>query len=163
MGAGTGLELIHLFEIYPNASVTVIDISENMLNELSKRAFAIQVTTICGDFFDIDFGNNYDAVISTSALHHFKPEEKIILYKKIFDCLKSHGLFLNCDKISLSQEDQDHNIYELENNIDNYNHIDIPLTTENEINILKQVGFSDTSSIEVDKSNYRLIKARKEN
>lgn len=48
-------------------------------------------------------------------------------------------------------------------NIDNYNHIDIPLTTENEINILKQVGFSDTSSIEVDKSNYRLIKARKEN
>lgn len=163
LGAGTGLELIHLFEIYPNASVTVIDISENMLNELSKRAFAIQVTTICGDFFDIDFGNNYDAVISTSALHHFKPEEKIILYKKIFDCLKSHGLFLNCDKISLSQEDQDHNIYELENNIDNYNHIDIPLTTENEINILKQVGFSDTSSIEVDKSNYRLIKARKEN
>lgn len=41
LGAGTGLELIHLFEIYPNASVTVIDISENMLNELSKRAFAI--------------------------------------------------------------------------------------------------------------------------
>ena len=84
LGAGIGFELIHLFEIYPNASVTVIDISENMLKELSKRDFANCVTMICGDFFEKDFGNNYDAVISTSALHHFKPE---------FDCLKSGGLF----------------------------------------------------------------------
>ena len=155
------MELIHLFEVYPNASVTVIDISENMLKELPKRNFANHVTTICGDFFEIDFGKNYDAVISTSALHHFKPEEKRILYKKIFDCLKSDGLFLNCDKISLSQEEQDHSIYELENNIDNYKHIDIPLTVENEISILEQVGFINISSSEVDKSNYRLIKSRK--
>ncbi len=161
LGAGTGLELIHLFEIYPNASVTVIDISEKMLNELSKRNFADRVTTICGDFFEINFGNNYDAVISTSALHHFKPEEKIILYKKVFDCLKNNGLFVNCDKISLSQEEQNRSIYELENNIDNYKHIDTPLTVENEMSILGQVGFNDISSSEVEKSNYRLIKARK--
>ena len=162
LGAGTGLELIHLFEVYPNAYVTVIDISENMLKELSKRDFANHVTTICGDFFETDFGSNFDAVISTSALHHFKPEEKIILYKKIFDCLKSGGLFLNCDKISLSQEEQDSSIYELENNIDKYRHIDTPLTVENEISILKQVGFINISSSKVDKSNYSLIKSRKE-
>ena len=161
LGAGTGLELIHLFEVYPNAFVTVIDISENMLKELSKRNFANRVTMICGDFFEIEFGNNYDAVISTSALHHFKPEEKIVLYKKIFACLKSGGLFLNCDKISLNQEEQNSNIYELENNIDNYKHIDTPLTIENGINILEKVGFINISSSEADKSNYRLIKARK--
>lgn len=163
LGAGTGLELIHLFEVYPNASVTAIDISENMLKELSKRNFANRVTTICGDFFETNFGDNYDAVISTSALHHFKPEEKLILYKKIFDCLKNNGLFLNCDKISLNQEEQNQSIYELENNIDNYKHIDTPLTVENEINILEQTGFTNISSSEVDKSNYRLIKARKGN
>ncbi len=163
LGAGTGLELIHLFELYPNASVTVIDISENMLNELSKRNFSKNVTIICGDFFESNFGNDYDAVISTSALHHFKPEEKLILYKKIFDCLKSNGLFINCDKISLSQEEQNNSMYELENNIDNYKHIDTPLTVENEINILKQVGFIDVSSSKVDKSDYSLIKARKGN
>ncbi len=161
LGAGTGLELIHLFELYPNASVTVIDISENMLKELSKRDFANRVTTICGDFFEIDFGNNYDAVISKSALHHFKPEEKRILYKKIFDCLKSGGLFLNCDKISLSQEEQDYSIYELENNVDNYKHIDTPLTVENEISILEQVGFINISTSKVDKNDYSLIKTRK--
>ncbi len=161
LGAGTGLELIHLFEVFPDASVTVVDISENMLDELSKRDFANRVTRICGDFFEIDFGNNYDAVVSTSALHHFKPKEKEILYKKIFDCLKENGQFINCDKVSLSQEDQEHSMYELENNIDNYKHIDTPLTIENEITILEQVGFIDISSNEVDKSNYSLIKARK--
>lgn len=65
LGAGTGLELIHLFELFPNADVTVIDITENMLEELNKRSFANHVKTICGDFFEVDFGNEYDAVIST--------------------------------------------------------------------------------------------------
>lgn len=162
LGAGTGLELIHIFELFPSASVTVVDISEKMLEELSKRDFAKQVTTICGDFFEVDFGNDYDAVISTSALHHFKPEEKDLLYKKIYDCLKKDGLFLNCDKISFTQEEQNNCIYELEHNIDDYKHIDTPLTVENEISILTNVGFTDISSREVDKDNYRLIQGRKE-
>jgi len=163
LGAGTGLELIHLFEMYPDASVTVVDISENMLDELSKRDFANQIKTVCGDFFEVDFGENYDAVISTSALHHFKPEEKLILYKKIFDCLKDGGLFINCDKISMDQKSQDDSFYELEHNIDNYKHIDTPLTTENEIKILEKVGFSDINASVTDRIDYSLIKARKMN
>jgi len=53
LGGGTGLELIHLFELFPQAEVTVIDITENMLEKLKTRDFAGQVTAICGDFFDI--------------------------------------------------------------------------------------------------------------
>ena len=161
LGAGTGLELIHLFELYPNAEVTVIDITENMLNELKKRSFSSHVTTICGDFFEVEFGENYDAVISTSALHHFKKEEKIKLYKKILECLKENGQFINCDKIALTQEIEDKKLYELEHNINNYKHIDTPLTIEHELEILKQVGFQDITSSNVDKDNYRLIKVRK--
>jgi tRNA (cmo5U34)-methyltransferase len=161
LGAGTGLELIHVFELFPNAKVTVIDITENMLSELKKRSFASNVETICGDFFEVEFGNNYDAVISTSALHHFKEEEKQILYQKIFACLKNNGLFINCDKIALTQEIQDQQLYELENNIENYKHIDTPLTTENEVKILNSVGFSNIETSKVDKEDYRLIKARK--
>ena len=84
LGAGTGLELIHLFELFPNVQVTVIDITENMLEKLKQRSFSSHITTICADFFKIDFGKNYDAVISTSALHHFKPEEKNKNYIKRF-------------------------------------------------------------------------------
>lgn len=162
LGAGTGLELIHLFEVYPEAEVTVIDITENMLEELKKRSFADHVTTICGDFFEVEFGDSYDAVISTSALHHFKIEEKIKLYKKIYDCLKENGQFINCDKIALSQEIEDGQLYELENNIENHKHIDTPLTVEHEIEVLKRVGFQEITSSNVDKENYSLIKARKQ-
>jgi tRNA (cmo5U34)-methyltransferase len=161
LGAGTGLELIHVFELFPSAEVTVIDITENMLEELKKRSFADHVTTICGDFFEVEFGDNYDAVISTSALHHFKTEEKIKLYKKVFDCLKEDGQFINCDKIALSQEVEDTQLYELENNIENYKHIDSPLTVEHEIELLENVGFQEITISNVDKDDYRLIKSRK--
>lgn len=117
--------------------------------------------TICGDFFEVEFGGKYDAVISTSALHHFKKEEKIKLYKKIYDCLKEHGQFINCDKIALTQEIEDEQLYELEHNIENHKHIDTPLTVEHEIEALKGVGFEDITSSNVDKDDYTLIKARK--
>ena len=159
MGAGTGLELIHLFELYPNVLVTVIDITENMLEELKKRSFSDRVITICGDFFEVEFGKDYDAVISTSALHHFKPEEKEELYQKIYACLKENGQFINCDKIALTQEIQDYQLYELEHNINNYKHIDTPLTVENEMKILEGVGFQDITSSNVDKEDYSLIMA----
>ena len=161
LGAGTGLELIHLFELFPKADVTVIDITENMLEKLKQRSFASHVTTICGDFFEVPFGENYDAVISTSALHHFKKEEKMKLYKKIFECLRNNGEFINCDYIALTQEIEDEQLYELEHNMDDDKHIDIPLTVENELEILKTVGFEDVTSSNVDKESYSLIKARK--
>ena len=161
LGAGTGLELIHLFEVFPNMEVTVIDITENMLTELKKRSFGDKVKTICGDFFEVDFGKDYDAVISTSALHHFKQAEKDVLYKKIYDCLKENGQFINCDKIALTQEIEDEQLYELENEFDKYKHIDTPLTVEHEIEVLKGDGFKDIETSKVDKENYRLIKARK--
>ena len=161
LGAGTGLELIHLFELYPNVKVTVIDITENMLAELKKRSFSNHVTAICGDFFEVEFGEDYDAVISTSALHHFKQEEKETLYKKVYNCLKENGQFINCDKIALTKEIQEQRLFELENNIENYKHIDTPLTVENEMAILEKVGFVYISSSIVDKEDYNLIKARK--
>ena len=161
LGAGTGLELIHLFELFPEAEVTVIDITENMLEKLKKRSFANHVTTICGDFFEVEFGDNYDAVISTSALHHFKIEEKMKLYKKIYNCLKENGQFINCDKIALSNEIEAGQLYELEHNIKNHKHIDTPLTIEHEIEVLKSVDFHEITSSGVDKEDYILIKARK--
>ena len=161
LGAGTGLELIHLFEVFPNMEVTVIDITENMLTELKKRSFGDKVKTICGDFFEVNFGKDYDAVISTSALHHFKQAEKDVLYKKIYDCLKENGQFINCDKIALTQEIEDEQLYEIEYEFDKYKHIDTPLTLEHEIEVLNRVGFKKIAACKVDRDDYILFKVRK--
>jgi len=161
LGGGTGLELIHLFELYPDAHVTVIDITENMVEKLKTRDFADKVTTICGDFFEVDFGDNYDAVISTSALHHFKKNEKVILYKKIYDCLKDGGQFLNSDFIAEDEEFEKEQLYEIDNEFDKYKHIDIPLTLEHELEVLKEVGFKNIEVKPVPKHSYALTNARK--
>ena len=161
LGGGTGLELIHIFELYPDVHVTVIDITENMVEKLKTRDFADKVTAICADFFDVDFGKDYDAVISTSALHHFKKEEKEILYKKIYDCLKAGGEFLNSDYIAKDEEFEKAQLYEIENEFDKYKHIDIPMTIEHELDVLKEVGFTNIEVKPVPKHSYALTIAKK--
>ena len=161
LGGGTGLELIHLFELFPEAEVTVIDITENMLEKLKTRDFAGKVKTICGDFFEVPFGEDFDAVITTSAFHHFKKNEKIQLLKKIKECLKEGGQFINCDLIALTPEEEAAQLVELENNTDDSKHIDTPLTIENEIDALEKSGFKQISSGNGGKENYGLFVARK--
>ena len=161
LGAGTGLELIELFKRYPNANVTAVDISEKMLGKLKEREFGNKVNIICGNFFDVDFGNNYDAVISTSALHHFLKKDKLILYKKIYNSLKDGSIFLNSDKIVETNQEELDAIEFYNNNINNRPHIDTPLSIEHEIEILEQAGFKNIKVSEVEKDNYRLFKAYK--
>lgn len=160
LGCGTGLELFEVVKRIPNIQITGIDVSENMLEELQKRPFAKQVKTICGDFFEVDFGKN-DAIISTSALHHFFEDDKIRLYSKIYKSLNNNGYFINCDKIALSQEEQDEAKYNYEYKRKKFKHLDTPLTIDNEVKLLKQVGFKNIEVKDGDKDNYRLIIAVK--
>ena len=161
LGAGTGLELIELFKRFPDANVTAVDISENMLKRLKEREFGDKVKTVCGNFFDVDFGDNYDAVISTSALHHFLISDKLELYKEIYNSLKDGGLFLNSDKIVDTNQEELDAIKFYNENVNNKPHIDTPLSIEHEIEILEKAGFKNISVSNVEKENYRLFKANK--
>lgn len=161
LGAGTGLELIELFNKYPNLKVKAIDISEKMLEKLNERPFASKVETICGNFFEVEFGENYDAVISTSSLHHFVKSDKYVLYKKIYDSLKDGGIFLNSDKIVLTNDLELEQLKFYEENKDIKPHIDTPLSIEHEIELLEKIGFKNIEVCVVDKEDYRLFKAIK--
>ena len=161
LGAGTGLELIEVFKKHPNVRVTAVDISEKMLERLKQRDFSNSVDVICGNFFDVEFGKNYDVVISTSALHHFLKNDKLVLYKKIYESLKEGGEFLNSDKIVLSDEDEQKAIEYYNEYIQEKPHIDTPLSINHELEVLKEAGFKDISVSNVDREDYRLFKAKK--
>lgn len=161
LGIGTGLELVPIFEKFPDIKVTGIDISEKMLAELVKRDFSPHVTPICGSFFTVEYGKNYDAVISVAALHHFDETDKAVLYKKIFDCLKPGGTFLNSDKVAASQEEQDLCLRDYLTDPDRYPHMDTPLTVENETKLLLAAGFRKVEWKTVTDTNYRLLTAVK--
>ncbi len=162
LGAGTGLELIYLFEKFPDARVTAIDITKEMLDEIRKRDFADKVTIVCGDFFEVDFGSSYDAVISTSALHHFSKEDKERLYKKVYDSLKENGQFINSDRVVNTQEEENDFHEFFKENFNIVPHCDTPLCVANEKEILENVGFKNIEIIDSSTNDdYKLIKCRK--
>ena len=160
LGTGTGLQLIKLYKKYPNVHTIAIDISDGMLKKLEERHISDNITIVNKSFFDYDFENDIDAVISSQALHHFEPKDKLTLYKKVYDCLKKDGVFVNEDYFA-EDEETEKQLFE-----DYYNlvrgegkHYDTPLTIDHEIEILKKVGFSSVETCITD--NYRIVIAKK--
>ncbi len=142
LGVGTGLELFALVEKYPDVQVVGVDISPNMLSYIEKRPFASQVECVIGDFFTVDFGESYDAVISSSALHHFAPEDKARLYVKTAKALRPGGWFVNADEfVDTVEEMEEYYRFYVEHT--EKPHCDTPLTVAMETELLEKAGFSD--------------------
>ena len=102
LGCGTGLELKEYFLRSPKARVTGIDLSEAMLGALAEqfpdRCADGRLRLICGSYFDVPFGTErYDAAVSVESLHHFTPEQKLPLYRKLRQSLKESGFFILTD------------------------------------------------------------------
>ena len=100
IGAGTGLFSSFLLEKYPNAKITLIDLSEKMI-DISKKRFKgnPNVHYIIDDYTEHKFTNSFDIIISSLSIHHLNDSEKEKLYKKIFSILNSDGVFVNSDQV----------------------------------------------------------------
>ena len=109
------------------------------------------LTLLCGSYFAVSFPGAFDAVISFESLHHFLPEKKRRLFKRIYDCLMPGGMFVNGDYFACCDEEENllretWSRKRREENIpdDTFVHFDIPLTKEHEAALLKEVGFTVT-------------------
>jgi tRNA (cmo5U34)-methyltransferase len=101
LGCGTGTITKTLKEKFKNAEVTCLDIAENMA-EMAKIKLQEykDIDYVIGDFYDYDFSENYDVIVSSLALHHLATDEdKKEFYKKIYDALTQGGVFLNADVV----------------------------------------------------------------
>lgn len=106
LGCGTGTVARAVKNAYPKASLTCLDISGNMLQVAdSKLSDAHDTTYINTDFYSFNFSRQYDAVVSSLALHHLvTPEDKRNFYKKIYCGLKAGGIFINADIVLASTD-----------------------------------------------------------
>lgn len=148
LGCGTGLEVER---IQFKANVTAIDISSEMLKQLEGKNLykEMKLNLICKSYFDIDFDDEkYDIVLSCYSLHHFSKEQKLFMYEKIYKTLKKDGVFINGDSTVKDAEkessrlDEAKKIYKENNMKFGSLHIDVPLTVENELELLGKAGFS---------------------
>jgi tRNA (cmo5U34)-methyltransferase len=167
LGCGTGLELLRLFDKYPEMSVTGVDLSSEMLNKLKAKYPDKDLQLICGSYFDVNFENEYfDFVISTYSLHHFSEPEKSYLYKKVYKALKDGGLFVEGDYTCKTLEQQQFHLAEntrlrREQNIPDgeFYHYDTPFTAQTQINLQKSAGFTDVRIVkEWDNTSIIIVK-----
>lgn len=149
IGCGTGLELKAIYNRFPDVKITGIDLSRDMLRRLKEKYTSKDIRTIEADYFDYPFENEqYDAALSFETLHHFKYEKKQKIYKKLFQAIKHGGYYIECDYISCSSEEEEIclKFYEYKRTInkipdDLFVHIDIPLTLQHQIELMKNAGF----------------------
>lgn len=149
LGCGTGLELEYYFKINSSASITGIDLAPDMLKRLKSKFSDKDITLILDSYFDVPFGGAlYDAAVSVESLHHFTKEEKIPLYKKLYDALKNGGYFILTDYFAVSDEeklfrDELIRLKKEQGITDNeFYHYDTPLTVLHETEALSEAGFS---------------------
>ena len=121
-----------------------------MLDVLKTRPFADRVTCIAGDFFSTDLGGDYDAVISSAALHHFDPDNKRMLYRRIFASLRPGGIYLNSDRFYENIEDQKIDLNQYMEDPNRFPHMDTPLAMDVERKLLTDVGFTDITFTALD-------------
>jgi tRNA (cmo5U34)-methyltransferase len=101
LGAGTGLFSWHIFQSYPNANFTLIDVADKML-AIAKKRFADsgrQFSFITNDYRKALPKSQSDLIISSLSIHHLNDDEKQRLFKDIYLILKPGGAFINVDQI----------------------------------------------------------------
>lgn len=93
-------------------------------------------------------------LINLIVPYHFRHEQKINLYKKIFSSLNPNGLYIECDYIAKDQREEDFYFAELdrfrkEQNIpeNEFVHYDTPCTPENQIKMFKEAGFRSSKKV----------------
>ena len=168
LGCGTGLELEEFFLVNPNAKVTGIDLTEAMLDSLKAKFPDKDITTICGSYFDVPFGDGiFDAAVSVESLHHFSKEEKIPLYAKLWQSLKPDGYLILTDYFAETDEQetffrQEQIRLRKEQNLPDevFYHYDTPLTVEHEKEALIAAGFTKVEVLNHWEATYTLKAGR---
>ncbi|WP_227717237.1 class I SAM-dependent methyltransferase [Methanobacterium lacus] len=106
LGTGTGNVSKAIKEKFKHASIDCIDIAEKMI-EMAKIKLEgyTDIHYYTGDFYEFEFEEKYDVVVSSLALHHIKTDdEKKKFYHKIYHILKEGGIFINSDSVLGSNE-----------------------------------------------------------
>ena len=103
LGAGTGLLAARVLERFPEAKVTLIDLSEGMLDRARCRFAALpsaQVTLVAADYTAGDLGGPFDAVVSALSIHHLEDPAKRALFRHVLQALRPGGVFVNADQVA---------------------------------------------------------------
>lgn len=110
LGCGTGELSLKLMHRCPSAQVVAVDYSPRMLEYASQKikaaGYAHRWSGIQADFGDwannptrVEIGTQFNACVSSLAIHHLTDEMKLKLFQGIRESLNPNSCFWNADPI----------------------------------------------------------------
>ncbi len=162
LGCGTGTVAYQVKEKFPNAEITCVDFSPEMLESARKKLGRFKgITYYESDVLKFDLVG-YDAVLSSLCLHHIGKEKvKKEFFKKVYNGLLEGGVFYIYDVILASNStvqdvyleewkkfmSENLSFEDVEKTIQKYYDEDRPFALMDELKRLEETGFRDVDVI----------------
>lgn len=158
IGCGTGSLICKALEHTKIKNVTLLDVSESMLESAKSRlnSYDADKQFICSNANNIDYQEKYDVVSAIQVFHYLCIDEKISSIKKCFNALKKDGIFFTCENfapfsdigksITLNrwknyQINRGKKIDDAKKHIARYGVDYFPVDIEKHLNIMRNAGF----------------------
>lgn len=100
LGAGTGLLTGKIIKKFPNAQITAIDISSQMIEIAKSRLKEYEsINYQVADYSHNFPSKKFDLIVSSLSIHHLADQCKIKLFRQIKKSLNENGVFINADQV----------------------------------------------------------------
>lgn len=111
LGAGTGLLSKQIIEAFPQCRMTLVDVSEEMLNVARCRLSEyVNVEYQLTDYSKGFPAGNFDLIVSSLSIHHLSDQSKAALFHVVKKSLNPNGIFINADQV-LGETEEIENLY----------------------------------------------------
>ena len=147
LGTGNGRLTRVVLEAFPGSTAVCVDLSETMLRAASEQfAGNPDVTVRHHDLDDeLRFDEQFDAVVSSLAIHHVSEERKLTLFAEVARLLAPGGVFANLDIVASPTEALHDRWREEMGARDDAS--DVLRDLESQLRWLRDVGFGDVDCI----------------
>lgn len=146
LGTGDGRLLALVLRARPDATAVALDFSPAMLDAARSRFERDSRVEIVAHNLDVPLPNmgQFDAVVSSFAIHHLTDSRKRELYLEIFNLLNRGGTFCNLEHVASPSA---HLHGEFLSSIGSSVELEDPsnklLSVETQLNWLRNIGFTD--------------------
>ena len=101
LGAGTGLLSFLVADAFPKANLTLVDVSQDMLEKARERFISgpDRFKYIVADYSEEELPGEFNVIISALSIHHISDSRKERLFQRIYEALSNNGVFINADQV----------------------------------------------------------------
>ena len=100
LGCGPGLLASGILAAFPDATLTLFDLTAEMIEACRSRFDGTdRITYQVGDFRTDDFGTGYDVILASLSLHHLALSERPAFFGRVFGSLAPGGHLIAAEVI----------------------------------------------------------------